>query len=85
MVCNNCIAPSQHSISPSPGLMQSTSEPHFSHWNRLPSWFAMLLPPLLLLFHLLAATLQLPFAAFGHDHLSVALAAQITLAYLVCQ
>jgi len=25
-------------------LMQSTSVPHASHWNRLPSWFAIVLP-----------------------------------------
>ena len=31
----------QHSTSPSPGLMQSTSLPQFSHWNRFPSWLAI--------------------------------------------
>ena len=35
--CMSSIATPQHSIEPSPGLMQSTSVPHFSHWNRLPS------------------------------------------------
>jgi hypothetical protein len=30
----------QHSTPPSPGLMQSTSVPQVSHWNRLPNWLA---------------------------------------------
>ncbi len=40
----SCMGTPQHSTSPSPGLMQSTSVPHFSHWNRLPNWFDISYP-----------------------------------------
>ena len=43
--CISSMATSQHSMAPSPGLMQRTSELHVPHWNRLPSWLATLPPP----------------------------------------
>jgi hypothetical protein len=66
--------------------MQSTSVPHFSHWNRLPSWLDTPPPPWLLLdLHRLAAAHDLAVTGLGDDHLRAALAALVSLAYLVPQ
>jgi hypothetical protein len=65
--------------------MQRTSVPQVSHWNRLPSWFDMMCLRLLLLFHRLAAAVNIAVASLRHDHLSAALIALVTLADLICQ
>src|SRR6266511_1835215 len=60
---SSVIALPQHSTSPPPALMHSTSVPQVSQWNRLPNWFGMAVSPsaavrpTLLLLHLLAAAL----------------------------
>jgi hypothetical protein len=75
-------APQQWTL-PLLGLMHSTSVPHFSHWNRLPSWLAMLYLPLLLQFHRLTTAGEASLATFGNDHLRAALSTLITLAHLI--
>ena len=78
--CNSILA-SQHSISPSPLLVQRTLLPQVSQVYRFPNWFAMLNP--LLELHRLAAATNTADAALGYYEFGLALRADIALAGLV--
>lgn len=76
---------SQQIHSPSPAFVTSTCAPHFSQVSRFPCTLGIQEPPwaapcLCLLLHVLATALQGANAGLGHQHLSTAFRAPVSLA-----